>query len=174
MPNGSLERNERTPLRVLDGGLAFGLTLITAPAGSGLSSLLARWVFGAVCPAAYLRLAPAHDSLAAFVSAVLVAAGEILRLPPAPGLPPEREEDLTALLINSLATPATDYALVLDRYDLVRDPAIHHAMASLLDYLPVCLHLYLIAPADVPLPIARLRARRQVLELDAARLLSVS
>jgi LuxR family maltose regulon positive regulatory protein len=153
--------------------MAYSLTLITAPAGSALTSLLTRWATGAACPAAYLRLAPDHDALYAFVNALTVSVAALFPplLPDTVAHPPD---DLTALLVNALAAPHSDYALVVDRYDQIHDPAIHHAMASLLDYPPPCLHLYLVAPATVPLPTARLRARRQLLELDAARLVDVS
>jgi LuxR family maltose regulon positive regulatory protein len=81
-------------------------------------------------------------------------------------------------LINDLDRCATDPAgaaarpliLVLDDYHTIRNQAIHNALAFFIDYLPPYVHLTLLTRADPPLPLARLRARDQLVEIRAADL----
>ena len=60
--------------------------------------------------------------------------------------------------------------LVLDDYHLIDAPDVHEAMAFLLDHLPPQLHLVIASRADPPLPLARLRARGELVEVRAADL----
>ena len=79
-------------------------------------------------------------------------------------------EALLTLLLNDLVTLPDDVVLVLDDYHLIEAPAIHQAMAFLLDHLPPRVHLVITARADPPLPLAHLRARGHLTELRAADL----
>lgn len=85
-----------------------------------------------------------------------------------PPLPPLRT--LLAPLLNDLARQQTPSLLVLDDYHTIREPAIHAAMGLIVEQLPPSLHLVISSRDDPPLPLARLRARRQLLELHAADL----
>ncbi len=82
--------------------------------------------------------------------------------------PPSLEPVLTQLLYDLHQAEAM--ILVLDDYHLVRTPAIHQAITFVLDHLPPHFHLIVLTREDPPLPLARLRARRQLLELRAADL----
>ncbi len=89
--------------------------------------------------------------------------------------PPPLEAIVTTLLNALSATLPQDQAgnpavLVLDDYHTIEAPAIHHALATLLEHLPPQLHFILATRADPPLPLARLRASRQLTELRAADL----
>jgi len=169
----------------LSAGLRGPLTLIVAPAGFGKTTLLGDWRAAppegahddaAWWPLAWLALDAGGNDLARFLRYVIAALQTLraelgravlasLRSPQ----PPPVEVLLTPLL-NDLATLPDDVILVLDDYHVVEDPAIHQAVAFLLDHLPPRVHLVLATRADPPLPLARLRARGQLTELRAADL----
>ena len=161
----------------LDAGLDTGrCSLLSAPAGAGKTSLLAAWLVGLDRPVAWLTL-DERDQAADQVLRYLVAACQAI----APGcgrealawldLPQPAPPELVATaLVNELAELPAPGVLVLDDYHLVRDPAVHAAVAFLLDHLPPALHLVIASREDPPLPLARLRARRQLVEVRAADL----
>lgn len=86
----------------------------------------------------------------------------------APELPPL--PDLATLLINDLAAPSAAYILVLEDYHLIEEAAIHQLLTRVLDHLPPAVHLILTSRTEPPLPLARLRLRRQLTELRSADL----
>lgn len=71
------------------------------------------------------------------------------------------------LLINGIESIPHPLVLVLDDYHLIELQAIHEALTFLLDHLPASMHLIITTRADPPLPLARLRARGQLVELRA-------
>ena len=73
-------------------------------------------------------------------------------------------------LVNEIIQTLDEFALVLDDYHLIHLPAIHAAVAFLLNNLPPNMHLILTSRADPALPLARLRVRGQLTELRAADL----
>src|SRR6185437_13170079 len=73
-------------------------------------------------------------------------------------------------LVNEFAAAADEVVLVIDDYHLVEAPEVHRSMEFLLDHLPPALHLVLASRSDPPLPLARLRARGQLVELRAGDL----
>jgi LuxR family maltose regulon positive regulatory protein len=162
----------------LDGRAGHRLTLVTAPAGWGKTTLLSAW---AADPArshqvAWLSIDESDDEPVRFWTYLLsalemVAPGlttDALSALRAPGLDP------ISLVVEALlnaATPAPDgYVLVLDDYHLLRDPVIQESMEFLLSYLPPTLHLIIAARADPPLPLARMRARGVLAEIRADNL----
>jgi LuxR family maltose regulon positive regulatory protein len=161
----------------LDAGLDNGrCSLLSAPAGAGKTSLLAAWLARLDRPVAWLTL-DERDQSAEQVLRYLVAACQAI----APGCgrgasawldapQPVRPEVVVTELVNDLAALPAPSVLVLDDYHLVRDPAVHAAVVFLLDHLPPALHLVIAGREDPPLPLPRLRARRQVVEVRAADL----
>ena len=170
----------------LNAGLDLTLTLLSAPAGSGKSSLLSEWLAppgAAIDPATgqapvvgWISLDARDGDLASFLS-YLVAA---LRLEPelraiaaaalrGSSQPPGAEAFLT-LLINHLAEQPGKRVLVLDDYHTIDSDAVRNALAFLLDRKPPSLHIVLATRIDPPLPLARLRAQGQISELRAADL----
>src|SRR5205807_8137872 len=83
--------------------------------------------------------------------------------------PPPIEAVLT-LLLNELRTISADVVLVLDDYHVIDAREIHAGMVYLLDHLPPRLHLVIASRTDPPLPLARLRARGELVEVRAADL----
>jgi LuxR family maltose regulon positive regulatory protein len=158
------------------------LTLVSAPAGFGKTTLVGAWVEGlsAILPiserVAWLSVDAADDDPIRFWSYVVAA---LQRVHPGIGetalamlqtpQPPPVETVLTALL-NEIAALIDPLALVLDDYHLVENPSIHEATAFVLDHLPPQMRLIILTRADPPLPLARLRVRGQLAELRAADL----
>jgi LuxR family maltose regulon positive regulatory protein len=161
----------------LDAGLdAARCTLLSAPAGSGKTTLLAAWLAGTDRPVAWLSLDErdqgAHHFLRYLVAALQTVApafgrAALARLDALPPAPPEAV--LTGLLNDLIALPAPGL-LVLDDYHLVHAPAVHAAVAFLLDHLPPAVHVVIATREDPPLPLPRLRARGQLAEVRAADL----
>ncbi|MGE3596593.1 MAG: LuxR C-terminal-related transcriptional regulator, partial [Dehalococcoidia bacterium] len=85
------------------------------------------------------------------------------------GQSPEIQEVLITL-INEVSGSTNDVVLVLDDYHVIDLPEIHEAMTFLLDHLPPLLHLAIASRSQPPLPLARLRARGELVELRAADL----
>ncbi|MBN2006074.1 MAG: hypothetical protein JXA21_22140 [Anaerolineae bacterium] len=169
----------------LDEGLRLGrrLTLVSAPAGFGKTTLLGEWVAGLERPVAWLSL-DEGDSDPRRAAAYLVAA--LRALPGAQTLPapigdsflaavtaqfdPHRGvvliEEMLGSLINEMAA-LPPFVLVFDDYHLIENSDTHEGASFLLDHLPATAHLVIASRSEPPLPIARLRARGQLTELTA-------
>jgi LuxR family transcriptional regulator, maltose regulon positive regulatory protein len=162
----------------LDEGLAHGLILVCAPAGFGKTSLLADWTHRDQRPVAWLSLDAGDNDPARFWRHVVAALGRVRlaaagRIAPLLGPPaPASFEGLVTALINELAVPPGEgeVALVLDDYHLIEAEPVHASLGFLLEHRPPGLQLLLASRADPPLPLPRLRARGQLLELRAAQL----
>jgi len=165
-------------LASLDSGLESSrCTLLSAQAGAGKTTLLAAWLAAAPCPVAWLALderdQDVHQFLRYLIAAFQTVAPSLgqaalawLDAPPPPPLP----EVVITDLVNDLAALPGQCLLVLDDYHLVHAPAIHQAVAFLVDHLPPAVHLVVATREDPPLPLPRLRARGQLTEIRAADL----
>ena len=161
----------------LNEGLPRGLVLVSAPAGSGKTALLADWARGSRRPVAWLSIDPEDNDPARFwrhVVATLDRArpGLAERVAPPLGQPTQlSSETLVTVLINELvAEPDAGQVLVLDDYHLVDARPVHASVELLLEQRPPGLQVVLAARADPPLPLARLRSRGQLAELRLADL----
>jgi LuxR family maltose regulon positive regulatory protein len=155
----------------LNNGLQRKLTLVSAPAGFGKTSLLSEWTQQRTWPVAWVSL-DAGDSDPARFWVYLIAAlqtinrdiGEAaLAALQSPQQPPI--EPLLTGLINELARVPNPLVLVLDDVHLVIGQPVSEGIVFLLDNLPPHVHLILSSRADPPWPLARLRARREMTEL---------
>ena len=160
------------------------LTLISAPAGFGKTTLLTAWAAEARQPVAWLSLNEADNGPSHFLT-YLVAALRTARRDVGEGLlgalqspqAPSAESILSAL-INEIGVdrdfgarpPGPGIILVLDDYHLIEAQPVHTAVDFLIDHLPPELHVVIATRVDPPLPLARLRARGQLLELRQADL----
>ncbi|MBN1937736.1 MAG: hypothetical protein JW934_23965 [Anaerolineae bacterium] len=168
------------------------LTLVSAPAGFGKTTLVAEWItdrrWQAASDGATGQNAPLaiRNSLACWLSldttdnepshfwtyliaALQTAVPQVGKTPRAmlqTPQPPPIEMVLTDL-INEIAALAVPLILVLDDYHLIESSAIHEEMTFLLDHLPPQLRLVILTRADPPLPLARMRVRGQLTELRA-------
>jgi LuxR family maltose regulon positive regulatory protein len=161
----------------LQQGVVGALTLVSAPAGFGKTTLLAQWRTFTRAPVAWLSLEPEDNEPTRFLTYLIAALQTLDSHLGAPalallGLPhPAEQETVLALLVNDLMNwKGEAFTLVLDDYHLIEAPAIHHALMFLLEHLPPQMHLIIATRADPPLPLARLRARGQLAELRAAEL----
>ena len=160
-------------------GMSRRLTLISAPAGFGKTTLLSEWrmmYLGSEYPVAWVSLEEADNDPSRFLSyliaalqAIEVNVGEAALASLHSPQPPPIESVLTAL-VNEIATIPKDFALVLDDYHLIANEAVHHAITFLLDHLPPQGHLIISSRVDPPLPLARLRAQGQMTEIRADNL----
>lgn len=165
-------------------GLRRPLTLVSAPAGFGKTTLLSEWratLEGQACPMAWLSLDSGDNDPGRFWAYVLSALRTLPRLADLPdeldaGAPPEL---LLAPLVNGLevaakglevAAAGRPVVLVLDDYHVIEAPAIHAAVSFLVEHLPISLRLGILTRSDPPWPLARLRANGQMSELRAADL----
>ncbi len=162
----------------LNEGLSLGckLTLISAPAGFGKTTLVSEWIDSNGRPAAWLSLDEGDGDPVRFVT-YLVAALQTIKTGIGEGLlavlhspqPPATESILTTLL-NDITTFSDSFILVLDDYHLIDSKPVDHALVFLLEHLPPKMHLIIATREDPSLPLSRLRARGQLNELRAADL----
>jgi LuxR family maltose regulon positive regulatory protein len=166
----------------LDRGAAATLMLVSAPAGFGKTTLLAAWLAaGPASPtdsrsAAWLSLDRGDNDPGSYwthvVAALRTAAPEVgaraVTLLEAPRPGPIR--DVLTTLLNDLGTLKCDLVLVLDDYHVIDSREVQDGMAFLLDHLPAQVHLVIASRADPPMPLARLRARGELVEVRAADL----
>jgi len=159
----------------LNEGLSAGrkLTLISAPAGFGKTTLVSEWVAGFKRPVAWLSLDEGDNDPICFLT-YLVAALQTIRANIGEGVlgglqspqPPPTESILIALL-NEITTVPDDFVLVLDDYHVIDSKPVDYALTFLLEHLPAQMHLVIATREDPHLPLARLRARSQLTELRA-------
>jgi LuxR family transcriptional regulator, maltose regulon positive regulatory protein len=160
----------------LDEGLARGLVVVCAPAGAGKTALLADWARRGQRPVAWLSLDAGDNDPARFWRHVVAALDRVCpgiaeRLAPLLGPPaPPSFDGLVTALVNELTSQPGEAVLVLDDYHLIDAQMVHDSLVFLLEHLPPGLHLALASRSDPPLPLARLRARRQLAELRAGEL----
>lgn len=165
-------------------GFAARLTLVSAPAGFGKTTLVIAWLAqlatveaGAVgSEVAWLSLDEGDNDVVRFLlyliaalqtvaPAVGQAAKGVLLSPQPP--PPERA---LTILLNDVSECGAPLVLVLDDYHVITNMTVHRALIYLLEHMPPFLHLLLNTRRDPPLPLSRLRARSQMTELRAADL----
>src|SRR5215471_5401477 len=163
----------------MNAGMRGTLTLIVAPAGWGKTTLLSAWHTDSSRPAqplAWVSLDAGDNDPVRFWTYVIVALNTsyssvsetALALLHSPQSPPI--ESVLTLLLNALTTRSTETVLVLDDYHLIEAQPIHDALTFLLDHLPSQLHLVIASRLDPPLPLVRLRARGNLIELRTADL----
>ena len=162
----------------LSRGAESALTLVSAPAGFGKTTLLAEWLAVAAADGrsvAWLSLDQRDNDPALFWAYLVAAlntgapgggAGALSLLQPPQ---PPNEAGLVALL-NDLDAISNDVVLVLDDYHVIDARDVQDAMAFLLEHLPPQIHLVIASRADPPLPLARLRGRGELAEIRAADL----
>jgi ATP/maltotriose-dependent transcriptional regulator MalT len=172
---------------VLDGSLELPLTLLSAPAGSGKTTLASAWIASRNAEqerfkAAWLSLEVGDNDPVRFWRYVIAACqrfdasvGEasLERLNSVQGLPFELPaqlpfETILTWLINDLNRLAEQYVLVLEDYHILALSQLHQLFTYFLEHLPTRIHVILLSRSDPPLPLARWRAQGALLELRAS------
>lgn len=149
------------------------LTLLSAPAGFGKTTLLSEWIAHSGRRVAWLSLDASDNDPVSFWSYVIAALqtlkihlGEDALAALHSPQPPLLKSILT-LLLNDIAAAPDDVILILDDYHVIDSQPLHDALTFLLDHLPLHAHVILAGRSDPPLPLARLRARGQLAEIRA-------
>ncbi|HZJ24442.1 MAG TPA: AAA family ATPase, partial [Anaerolineales bacterium] len=152
-----------------------GVTLISAPAGFGKTTLVSEWITDCKRPAAWLSLDEGDNDPTRFLSYLVAALQKIMgnigkgvldALQASQLQPPPIESILTDLL-NEITTTPDNFILVLDDYHVIDSKSIDHAINFLLEHQPPQVHLVIITREDPDLPLARLRAQGKMTELRA-------
>ena len=155
----------------LNEGLHRKLTLVSAPAGFGKTTLVTEWLIRCGRPTAWLSLDERDNDLNNFL-AYLVAAmqtivpdfgTDIVAILQAP--PPVPTEPVLTLLLNEIAKIPHDFFLILDDYHLIDAQPVDEVLIFLLDHLPPQMHLIMTTREDPDVPLARYRVRDQLTEL---------
>ena len=165
----------------LSSGSDGGLVLVCAPAGYGKTTLLAEASQSLQqdgIAVAWYALDPADDSAITFGSYLSASFTQALGATTELGhvaqlLRSSPDVDLQRIvsdLINIAAASERSCVLVLDDYQAIGSPAIHSAVAYLLEYLPQNMRLVIGSRSDPPLPLARMRAQGRLLEIRAVDL----
>ncbi len=155
----------------LDAGREMPLTVVSAPAGYGKSTLISGWLEANGHPSAWLSLDEAEGDLRTFLSYLVAAVRTVvpeacpatLSLLGAGDLPPTSV--VAAQLGNDLEALEERLILALDDYSRIRGTAVHELLDRLLEHPPRHLHLVLMVRRDPHLSLARLRAGHLVNEI---------
>jgi LuxR family transcriptional regulator, maltose regulon positive regulatory protein len=159
------------------------LTLVSAPAGFGKTTLLSDWLADLDqrqpdARVGWLSLDDGDNDLTRFMAhfvAALQAAELNVDAAVLESLSAASAADALTTLVNDIAEagqqePGKQWVVVLDDYHVIEASEVHEAVTFLLDHLPDHLHLVMATRSDPPLPLARLRSRGQLTELRAADL----
>ncbi len=163
-------------LKQLDAALSHPLTLVSASAGYGKTTLLSTWAVQQPQPVAWLSLEPLDNDPTRFWVSLLLAlrtclpeVGEaalaLLQSSPSMTMAP-----ILTVLLNELATLPGEMVLILDDYHVIEEQALHEAIFFFLEHLPTPLHVIVSTRIDPTVPLARWRARGRMMEIRVADL----
>jgi LuxR family transcriptional regulator, maltose regulon positive regulatory protein len=174
--------NRTRLLKLLEGTLSARLALITAPPGAGKTTSLTAWAARHPNLVAWFTIDENDNSLTRFLlcceaalQTVIPEIGKETRSYLASDLAEIQAADQMAetfftLLINDVTKLRREVVLVLDDYHAITLDAVHNAMNFLLRNLPANMHVIIASRSEPPLPLARLRARGELIELKQADL----
>lgn len=152
------------------------LVLVSAPAGSGKTTAVREWVASQDRAVAWYAMDEGDNDPVRFWTYFVAAIerqipdfGEtaLAVLQPSQPVP---VQSFIAQLINELVEQNRPVVFVLDDYHLIQNPAIHQALAFLMDNQPSLLLMVIVSRSDPPMPLARWRSRRQLVELRAVEM----
>ena len=158
-------------IKKIDAGRLSKLTLISAPAGYGKTTLLAEWIKQQALPACWVSLDPQDNDLKRFFAYLNASLKnidiEVQDTFPTNGKEPSSvsSSEFVLPLINQVSTSSGDVYLVLDDYHRITNPDIHQAISYLLENLPDTMHLLIATRSDPPLRLAKLRAQGELCEI---------
>lgn len=160
----------------LNEGVQRSLTLVSAPAGFGKTTLVSDWVAKSERAVAWLSLDEEDSDPARFLTYLVASlqsvhenvGADAARMLQGAQTPPITT--ILSVLLNELAATPTPFTLVLDDYHVIQASAIDEALAFMVAHLPPHGHLVMITRADPSLPLSRLRVRGQLTEIRAADL----
>jgi LuxR family maltose regulon positive regulatory protein len=162
----------------LNEGLTRKLTLVSAPAGYGKTTLVSDWITRSDVPVAWLSLDESDNDLARFLSYLIAAlqaihpdiGSELAPILESDSDPPVEFEPLLTALVNDMAASGIRFALILDDYHVISEFRIHEALDFLFDHILAGTHVIIISRTDPPMPLGRLRVQRELAEIREADL----
>jgi LuxR family maltose regulon positive regulatory protein len=176
LPSHLIQRERLHAL--LDSGLERRLTLVTAPAGYGKTTLITQWVndpgrSAHLFPLAWVSLEPEDNDPVRFWRCVLTACQAFQKelgrsslahflAGSSPFVPPDLRAILTAFL-NDVTQLNCRGVLILEDYHVITSSQIHEMITFLVDHLPESLHLVILTRKSPPLPLLRWRSRDDLL-----------
>jgi LuxR family maltose regulon positive regulatory protein len=155
----------------LNEGLDRKLTLISASAGFGKTTLVSEWVVGCDRPVAWLSLDEVDDDSTRFLTHLVAAVQTIAEniggnvVSALNSSQPLSTESILTILLNEISALPYKFVLVLDDYHVIGDKRIDDALIFLLEHLPPQMHLVIATRENPQLPLGRLRARGHLTEL---------
>jgi len=160
----------------LDEGMSRKLVVVSAPSGSGKTTLLSQWARQSKQPIAWVSLDELDNDPVQFWSYIIWAlqtryadigerALKFLHARESRSI-----ETALTLLINSFTAISSDIVLIIDDYHLITAPLLHHTLSFFVNHLPLHVHPIIASRFDLPLPLARLRARSELVELHTSDL----
>lgn len=146
-----------------------GVVLVSAPAGSGKSTLVNGWLDERPGPPAWLQVDEGDDDPTRFWTYVSAALADTAPLSPdavadalAAGL-----DEMVDLMVNTIAATGDEIVLVIDDYHLVSNPDVHTSVERLIGFRPTNLTVVLVTRFDPPIRLGRLRVRDELTEVRA-------
>ncbi len=160
-------------IKQINQGVQGVLTLVSAPAGFGKTTLLANWAAQSSAPIGWLTLDADDNEPVRFLTYLIMALKSIrpgtgeasLEMIASPQPPPP--QTILIPLINEISRLGTRFVLVLDDYHILTSEQIQKVIAFLIDQVCPNLHLIIATRSDPLLPLSRLRARNQLVCLRA-------
>ena len=160
-------------LEKLEEGLSHKLTVITAPAGFGKSTLAADWAASSNTPTAWLSLEKKDNDPVVFWTYFIESLKSInsdlgkqslnfLYSSISPDL-----NDILSVLINEINRLNYDYVIILDDFHFINEPLLKSSLSYMLDHIPAQFHIFIISRAFPSLPLGGLRAKGQLLEISS-------
>jgi LuxR family transcriptional regulator, maltose regulon positive regulatory protein len=163
-------------IEILKNGLQHKLTLVSAPAGFGKTTIVSEWIAGSTKPVAWLSLDEGDNDPARFLTYFIAALQSIKPnigagiLGALQSAQPLLLEPFLTNLLNEISTIPEHFVLILDDFHAVDSQSVDKSLDFLVEHLPPQMHLLITSREDPSLPLARLRARGQLTELRTADL----
>ncbi len=151
---------------------AVRVLLVSAPAGSGKTTLVASWLATTDTSVAWLQADSAdHDPARFWTHVVAALARQLpdLEAAVAAALPGSAVDSrpLVERLTNHLAASGEPVALVIDDYHLITNEAVDHSIEQLVELAPATFTLVVCSRVDPSLRLSRLRVRGRLVEVRA-------
>jgi ATP/maltotriose-dependent transcriptional regulator MalT len=159
--------------RLLSKAITSSLTLVSAPAGYGKTTLVSSWLRETDIPSAWLSLEEGDNDPIRFLQYFLTALQKIIPeiqldwLDARQGLQPSPFDSLLNIVINEIARRAAPFVFILDDFHTIRAQPVLEMITYFLEHTPPQLHWVLLSRTDPPLPLSRLRACNQLVEIRA-------
>jgi ATP/maltotriose-dependent transcriptional regulator MalT len=152
------------------------LTLVSAPAGYGKTTLVSNWLRQTETPSTWLSLDEGDNDPIRFLQYFLKALqkidpeiqSDLLGLPQE--MRPTSFEASLNIIINEIVGRVTPFIFVLDDFHIIHSESVLKILAYLLEHLPPQMHLVVLTRIDPPLPLARMRARNRLTDIRADQL----